>query len=195
MFKYLLPVFIFLAVCLPQWSMQATQEAEQIASAIASEIQTAEPIFLDLRTGEWTTALSQSLSKMLISRGADLRDNPSLNAPNSINMADSDSLMPINLKSYGLNSAILVQVNLNVKWQEKVEKNFFSYRSSRHPVYSFETRQIHLPDQRIVKINSYDFNRMDAPETEASRLRLRWFEPIVAATAIGSMVFLLWNFN
>ncbi len=195
MIKYLLPVFIFLGLCLSSWGMQATHEAEQIASAIAKEIQTGEPIFLDLRTGEWTPALNQNLAKLLITQGADLRDNPSIQTAELQTQAVTDTLMPINLKGYGISSALMVQVNLSVKWEEKVEKNFFSYRSSRHPVYIFETRQIHLPDQRILKISSYELDRKDTTETEASRLRLRWFEPIVAATAIGSMVFLLWNFN
>jgi hypothetical protein len=101
----------------------------------------------------------------------------------------------INLNNYSISTAVLVQVTLNVKWQEQIEKNFFSYRSTRRPIYSFETKQIHLPDQRLTKVSSYDFSRADSPEREDSRLRLRWFEPLVAATAIGSMIFLLWNFD
>ncbi|MDD4310333.1 MAG: hypothetical protein PHO32_08135, partial [Candidatus Cloacimonetes bacterium] len=76
-----------------------------------------------------------------------------------------------------------------------VQKNFFSYRSERQPVYSFETRQIQLPEQRLLKISAYDFVRPNSPETVASRMQFRWFEPLVAGAAIGSMIFLLWNFD
>ncbi len=196
MLKYLLPVCILFSLCIPVWGLQAAHEAETIAVAIAKEIQTGEPIFLDLRTGEWTTSLNQSLAQILLTRGADLRDNPnSLQSPEFAMDNTEDGFKQINLKEYSITSAVLVQVNLNVKWQEQVEKNFFSYRSTRHPIYSFETKQIHLPDQRLIKVSSYDFSRADSPEREDSRLRLRWFEPLVAATAIGSMIFLLWNFD
>lgn len=196
MLKYLLPVCILFSLCIPVWGLQAAHEAETIAVAIAKEIQTGEPIFLDLRTGEWTTSLNQSLAQILLTRGADLRDNPnSLQNPEFAMDTTEEGFKQINLKEYSITSAVLVQVNLNVKWQERVEKNFFSYRSTRHPIYSFETKQIHLPDQRLIKVSSYDFSRADSPEREDSRLRLRWFEPLVAATAIGSMIFLLWNFD
>jgi hypothetical protein len=196
MLKYLLPVCIFLCLSVPVWGLQAAHEAETIAAAIAEEIQTGEPIFLDLRTGEWTASLTQNLSKILLAREADLRDNPnSLQNPEFAMEITEEGYKQINLKDYGINAAVLVQVNLNVKWQERIEKNFFSYRSTRHPIYSFETKQIHLPEQRLIKISAYDFSRTDSPEKEVSRLRLRWFEPLVATTAIGSMIFLLWNFG
>ncbi|MDD2228872.1 MAG: hypothetical protein PHY48_05640 [Candidatus Cloacimonetes bacterium] len=196
MFKYLLSVCIFLCLCLPTWSIKAAKEAEIIASEIAKEIQTDEPIFLDLRAGEWTAPLIQDLSRILLSRGADLRDNPNaLQIPEySLELADN-SLGHINLPDYGITNAVLVQVNLSVKWQEKIEKSFFSYHSTRQPVYSFETKQIHLPDLRLIKISAYDFSRLDSPDSEVSNLRLRWFEPLVAAAAIGSMIFLLWNYD
>lgn len=190
MLKILLPVWIFLCLWLPLLAVQAAQEAVEIASAIAQEIQTGEPVFLELHTGEWTPALSQQLSMLLIERGTDLR---------TANETDHSELEPavgqINLANYGLESALLVQVELNVKWLEVVQRNFFSYRSERHPIYSFETKQILLPQQRLIKVSSYDFNRPNSPDTEISRLRLRWFEPLVASAAIASMIFLLWNFN
>jgi len=196
MYKVLLPVCIFLCLCLPMFGVQASHEAELIAEAIANEIQTGEPIFLDIHAGEWTASLSQKLSLALLKRGADIRDNPNslLNPEFDIEYTD-EGFKQINLKDYALNSAVLVQVNMNIKWQEEVQKNFFSYRSIRRPVYSFETKQIRLPDKQLTKVSSYDFVREDAPEKDFSLLRLRWFEPIVAATAIGSMIFLLWNFD
>ncbi|MCK9309209.1 MAG: hypothetical protein PHH43_00960 [Candidatus Cloacimonetes bacterium] len=196
MFKYLLSVCIFLCLSLPAWCLKTAQEAEIIAKEIGKEIQTDEPIFIDLRAGEWTDPLIQDLSIILLNRGADLRDNPQTlqNPDYSLEVADNGSEQ-INLKDYGIASAVLVQVNLNIKWQEKIEKSFFSYHNTRQPVYSFETKQIHLPEQRLIKISAFDFSRPDSPESEVSSLRLRWFEPLVAAAAIGSMIFLLWNYD
>jgi hypothetical protein len=190
MHKYLLPVWIFLCLCLPLAAVQATLEATEIASAIANEIQTGKPVFLELNTGEWTPALSQQLSQLLIERGTDLRTE--IQPTNSVSELGGNQ---IKLADYSLDSALLVQVELNIKWLEVVQRNFFSYRSERRPIYSFETKQILLPEQRLIKVSSYDFNRANSPETEVSTLRLRWFEPLVASAAIASMIFLLWNFN
>ncbi|MDD4310494.1 MAG: hypothetical protein PHO32_08950, partial [Candidatus Cloacimonetes bacterium] len=172
MFKYLLPVWILLCLCLPLRAVQAAHEAQQIAAAIASEIQTGEPIILDLRTGEWTAALSQNLYDLLLKKGADLRTEALDELDSNQMLTDEpEEYNSPRLSDYGIDSAILVQVNLNVKWQDVVQKNFFSYRSERQPVYSFETRQIQLPEQRLLKISAYDFVRPKSPETVASRMQ------------------------
>ena len=185
-----------MCLCLSLGAVQAAQEAETIAAAIAKEIQTDQPIFVDIHAGEWTAALAQNLYRLLIAKGADVRTQ-------SQNQLDPASAFPpldeepgtLKLAEYNLGSAVLVQVNLNIKWQEEVNKSFFSYRSERRPVYSFETKQIKLPEQRLLKVSAYDFFRPNSPETQVSSLRLRWFEPLVAGAAIASMIFLLWNFD
>jgi len=193
MTKYLLPVWILLLVSLSLNAIQAAQEAEIVAYAIAAEIQTGQPIFLDLQCGEWTSALTQQLTRILLSQKADLRVD---NSDTDTIIANSDEVSnSVKLADYGLDSALLVQVSLNLKWQEKVQRNFFSYHSERSPVYSFETKQIQLPKQQVLKLSTYDFFRPHSADTGVSRLRLRWFEPLVAGAAIASMVFLLWNFD
>jgi len=193
MFKHLLSVWLFGCLAFALSAVQTTHDAEQIARAIAPEIQTGLPVFLDLQCGDWTTALSQQLTAQLLARGADLRIDLSSLAT-EVALPDS-AASGIRLSDYGLDSALLVQVSLNLKWQEVVQRNFFSYRSERHPIYSFETRQIQLPEQKILKISSYDFDPPKAAEKDRPQLRMRWFEPLVAAAAIGSMIFLLWNFD
>ncbi len=189
MIKYLLPVWILLCYALPLSAVQATHEAEIVAYAIAAEIQTGQPVFLNLQCGDWTPALMQQLTHILVNQNVDLRLDKS-----STEDSEASNNMP-NLTEYSLDSALLVQVNLNLKWQEKVQRNFFSYHSERSPVFSFETRQIQLPQQKVLKISTYDFIRPSSVDAEVSRLRLRWFEPLVAGAAIASMVFLLWNFD
>lgn len=193
MTRYLFPVWIFLICSLSLNAVQAAHEAEIIALAISTEIQTGQPVFLDLKCGEWTPALSQHLVSQLLARNEDVRINFS---DLEGDLAESEvGLSRIKLSDYGLSQALLVQVNLNLKWQEEVQRNFFSYRSTRKPVYSFEISQIKLPEQKIIKVSNYDYRRPSNPDEEVSRLRMRWFEPLVAGAAIGSMIFLLWNFN
>jgi hypothetical protein len=193
MIRYLLLVWILLLGCLSLNAVQAAHEAEIIALAISTEIQTGQPVFLELNCGEWTPSLSQHLISQLLARNEDVRVD--FSGPDA-ELAESDSgSSRIKPSDYGLATALLVQVNLNLKWQEKVSRNFFSYRSVRQPVYSFEIRQIMLPEQKIIKISNYDFSRPNADEQETPQLRMRWFEPLVAGAAIASMIFLLWNFN
>jgi hypothetical protein len=142
---------------------------------------------------DWTSALTQELSALLIQRKLDLRIARENRVPDF--GSEAEEAQSFQLQDYGLDSALLVQVKLNLKWQEQVQRNFFSYRRDRLPVYSFETMQILLPEQRLLKLSSYDFSRPQAREAEASNLRMRWFEPLIAGAAIGSMIFLLWNFD
>ncbi len=191
--RFLLAVCISFCLCMPLLAIQATQEAKVIALAIADEIQTSQPVFLELDCGDWTSALTQELSALLIQRKLDLRIARENRVPDF--GSEAEEAQSFQLQDYGLDSALLVQVKLNLKWQEQVQRNFFSYRRDRLPVYSFETMQILLPEQRLLKLSSYDFSRPQAREAEASNLRMRWFEPLIAGAAIGSMIFLLWNFD
>lgn len=193
MTRFLLTVWILLCLSIGLNAIQAAHEAEIIALAIADEIQTGQPVFLDLNCGEWTPALSQHLVSQLIARNEDVRLQFS---DQEAGISDTETnLSQIKPSDYGLSQALLVQVNLNLKWRDEVQRNFFSYRSTRQPVYSFEISQIQLPQQKILKVSSYDFSRPKNPEEDLVRLRMRWFEPLVAGAAIGSMIFLLWNFN
>ena len=97
------------------------------------------------------------------------------------------------LSDYGINSAILISVDLNLKWQVVERKSFLSYRSERIPVYSFITKQIQLPEYRLLSIDHYDFAPQDNIDSSISAPRLKWFEPLIASTAVASIIFLLWT--
>lgn len=183
-------VWILLSVFSLLGAMQIAQEADSIAAEISSRIQTSEPLFLSVNAGEWTPFLQNSLSEKLLARGLDLRVPIGISPDATLDPADS-----LDLSSYQLSTALLVQIGLNLKWEQHTQKSFFSYHNERRPVYSFEIKQLKLPEQRLISISEYDFIRDHAPETEVSRLRFRWFEPLVASAAIASMIILLWNFN
>jgi len=139
--KYLLPV-CFLLLISKLLSFQETLTLDQIITEIATEIQTGQPIFLDINCGEWNPVLTQKLSTNLLEKGADLRYN--LSETNAGISSPEEKKVP-DLSVLGLEKALLVQINLNIAWQETVKSSFFSYRTERYPVHIFEIRQIQLP--------------------------------------------------
>jgi len=100
MIKYLLPVWILLCYALPLSAVQATHEAEIVAYAIAAEIQTGQPVFLNLQCGDWTPALMQQLTHILVNQNVDLRLDKS-----STEDSEASNNMP-NLTEYSLDSAL-----------------------------------------------------------------------------------------
>lgn len=186
---FLVWVMFIAATCLG--ALQISQEAATIAVALVDEIQTTEPVILQVDAGEWTSSLEQELLSRLLAKGMDVRMNAASSAsPEPDSLANTP-----NLAAYGIDRALLLKIGLNLKWEQRSSTGFFSYHSQRVPVYSFTTSQISLPGWRIVKQTSYDFYRPNNQQTDNSGLRLKWFEPLIASAAIVSLIFLLWNFN
>ena len=189
--KYWLSV-CFLLLISELLSLQDPLPLNKITSEIATEIQIGQPIFLDINCGEWNPVLTQKLSAELLEKGADLRYN--LSETKIAQAYTEDEKVP-NFLIPGLEKALLVQINLNIVWQETVKSSFFSYRTERYPVHIFEIRQIQLPAQQILKISTYSLPRPNPDSSGTGSLHFRWFEPLVAGAAIGSLIFLLWNFD
>ncbi len=173
------------------WAEKLHEDAEQIAIHIADQLHSDLPVFLDIRCGEWTPALSQSLRDILLQRSFDLREAKS----RALFDPDNTSMENGTLNEYGISSAILVSVELNLKWQVVERKSFLSYRSERIPVHSFITKQIQLPEYRLLNIDHYDFVQQDSKDGSISSPRLKWFEPIIVSTAVASFIFFLWTFE
>ncbi|HOH59923.1 MAG: hypothetical protein KBB33_02825 [Candidatus Cloacimonetes bacterium] len=181
---------ILILICVPcLWAEQTQKEADEIASNLALLIEAGSPVFLDLRCGEWTPALSQSLSEELLAKGVDLREIK------THTLFDEESEMPqsILLADYGITEARLVQVTLDLHWQVIEHKSFFSYRSERIPVYRFVVKQLVLPQHQLNKVDTYDFSPVGSRDSSISAPRLRWFDPLIAGTALASIIFLLWT--
>jgi hypothetical protein len=171
------------------WAEQPNDELAKIALDIASTIDLDQPLFLDLRCGEFTPDLSQSLSSLLLKRKADLRQSTA----HSFYTDFDPETESISLDEYGLQQALLVQVQMNIKWVTKEHKSFFSYRTERNPVHSFEVKQIQLPGRQLIQIDSFEYLQYNSAESTLSAPGLRWFEPLIATTAIASIIFLLWT--
>jgi len=187
--KVLAFVVLFSACAVSAWAEKLHAESELIAQQIADYLDPSQPLFLDIRCGEWTPALNQSLSKILLERSFDLRQSLS-NSP--LRGYEPDTETP-NLTDYGIDSAVLASVELSLKWKILEHKNFFSYRTERIPVYSFITKQTKLPENRLLRIDDYDFVPDESEQSSFSAPRLQWFEPIIVGTAVASIIFLLWT--
>ncbi len=171
------------------WAEQQDSEVELIAAQIAELIPTTDAIFLDLRCGEWTPALSQELNRILLENGADIRQIRSY----PIFAETNEDERGVRLDDYALDQARLVRVNMNIRWQTQERKSFFSYRTEQMVVYDFELRQLLLPEHRLIKIDTIKHTVPSSQDGSISAPRLRWFEPLIASTAIASIVFLLWT--
>lgn len=185
----LLVALLFSAHVPAAWAESLHEEADSIAIRIAAGIPSGQAVFLKLRCGEYTQALSSSLRKELLARSIDLREVPDLLAINSSLEADSG----LNLDAYGLKSALLIDVELQLSWETHEDKSFLAYRSRRIPVHRFVTKQIQLPQYRLQKIDNYDLMGQKNPDAGASTMKLKWFDPLLVSTAVASIIFLLWT--
>lgn len=171
------------------WAEKMHEEADRIAQEIVSGLSSEHALVLDIRCGEWTPALSQSLRQLLIDRSFDVREIRSQDLLNLSEMHEE----AFDMKSIGIESAVLVNVELNLKWQMLEHRRFLSYRTERVPVLSFIVKQIKLPEQRLLQIDSYDFVQAGSRDSSMSSMRLRWFEPLIVSSAVASIIFLLWT--
>lgn len=183
------------------WSVFASAknqslEASQIADSLAARISVSEPIILELRTGEWTPALQTALRKALLNRGADIREiRGEFPSPAP---ADSMDAFPMlgdgySVEQLGLDSALLVQVDMDYGWQTIERKTFFSYTQERHQVYNFGIKQIRLPAYKLQAISVYVHERKNQGSSETKISHLKWFEPVFASLALASIIHLLWT--
>lgn len=171
------------------WAEQPDDELRAVAQDIADAIALDQALFLDLRCGEFSPALSRNLSQLLLEQGADIRQS---SAHSFYTEFDPES-ESISLDEYGLQQALLVQVQMNIKWVTKEHKSFLSYRTERKAVHSFEVKQVQLPGRQLIDIDSFDYLQPYSAESTMSAPHLRWFEPLIATTAIASIIFLLWT--
>ena len=185
----LLMTMLLLAHATMVWAEQPDEELGAVARDIADAIALDQALFLDLRCGEFSPALSKNLSQLLLERGADIRQS---SAHSFYTEFDPES-ESISLDEYGLQQALLVQVQLNIKWVTKEHKSFLSYRTERKAVHSFEVKQVQLPGRQLIDIDSFEYMQPDSAENTVSAPHLRWFEPLIATTAIASIIFLLWT--
>jgi len=189
-------ILLIVLICIISSHLLAEKSAEMISRVgldIASLVNTDKPLFLDIRTGEFSPTLERELKTHFLKRKMDLREMQS--AINRIEDIDSLSLAvnTLDIRNYGLTSAMLLQVDLDITWQQTEQRKLFSYQSFRVPVYVFDIKLISLPEYRLTAIYSSSHKAEDIPNSYSGVSRLKWFEPFFATAALGSLVFLLWT--
>jgi hypothetical protein len=187
--RLLFVALLFSAHASVVWAEKMHEEADQIALEIASWLDPGQALVLDIRCGEWTPALSQSLRQILLERLFDLRE---IRSQDLLSLYETNP-EAVDLSKYGIDSAVMVNVELNLKWQMLEHKKFLSYRTERVPVQSFVVKQIQLPEHRLLRIDNYDLVQKGTKDSSLSAPRLQWFEPLIVSSAVASIIFLLWT--
>lgn len=173
----LIIILLVIAHVSPAWASRQENQSRLLATTIADFLEPDADHYLDIRCGEWTPSLKRELSAELLKRGFDLKETAG-----SRGVYDSE-----------IAEGVLVQVDLNLEWKQVEEKNFFSYTSRRVPHSIFVVKQIALPENRLQKLDSFEVLLNQETQPNSSSIRLRWFDPLIAITAVASIVFLLWT--
>ncbi len=185
-------VFLVLLLCLSTIALarQQDKEIKLVSEALVSMIDTSQPLFVEVRAGEWSSRLETEIRKALLLRGADLREN----LPRPLYEINEETTGATdNLSAYDLVTANLVQINMDIDWETIEERRVFSYQSTRVPVYKFEVKTILLPNYRLLSLASYVHVSKDSPRIQSTNHRLKWFDPVIATAALGSLIYLLWT--
>jgi hypothetical protein len=188
-------VLLLLAIlCIPLWgeTQIAVAEPDLISSRIAEMIAIEDPLVLDIQAGDLTSALDYRIRNLLLQKGADLREA----VPNSpldyvINAPDGqaeNTKLPLSL-----NRLNLVRVSMELGGITIERKSFFSFHSDRYPLYTFQIRQISLPAYKLERMDSLSFVDKGQQPDRQIITNVKWFEPVLATTAIASLIYLLWT--
>jgi len=188
--KHLILPLLIACFCSLAGARAAAEETDRISSRIAEVIAVDQPLFLSVNAGDLSSTLDFKLRRQLLLKGADLRETRQTE-PDLLTEGEADP--GLLLASYALRSATLVEVNLELKWETIERKSFLSYRSERKPYYTFEVKQISLPDYQLKQIDQLSFAVEDQRVENRSPAHLKWFEPALATTALASLIYLLWT--
>ena len=187
----LIILLALMGFCLCAETHYPLAEPEIISNQIVNLIDLSEPIFLDIQAGDFTSALDYHIRYMLLEKGADIREWTSENNPFYLpSLTDSipKSLLPLSLAK-----ARLVIITMDLGSTKVETKSFLSYHSESYPLYSFQIKQIELPSYKLLRVDNLSFTDSKIRSSNSNITSLKWFEPILAVTAISSIIYLLWT--
>jgi hypothetical protein len=168
-------------------SRYPSAEPDTISTQISELIDISSPLLLDIQAGDLSTQLDYLIRHKLLLKGADIRELPEGEdiLPDSLGVGE-----PVN---FALQRSRLVRITLDLGSTVIERKSFLSYHSDRYPLYTFQIRQIALPDNRLLQIDSLSFtDTQSKPESRATG-DVKWFEPVIASAVVVSLVYLLWT--
>ncbi len=191
MLRCLLPLLALL--CLPLGAEAAFDNAEPefISERIVELIDVSHPLILDIQAGDLTPRLDFLIRGLLLAQGADLRETDPRDGL-AWAVSAGDSLTAANLGPFAAQNLTLVSVGLDLGGTTVESKSFLSYRSERYPLYTFLVKQIRLPGYKLLSIGELSFTDRERKTSGPSLSSLKWFEPVLASTALASLIYLLW---
>ncbi len=169
----------------------ASAEPEFISERIVELIDLSRPLVLDIQAGDLTPRLDFLIRGLLLQRGADLRESDPFSETHFY-APEADSL-PKEPLPQALQNLNLVSVSMELGGITIENKSFLSYRSSRHPLYTFQVKQIQLPAYQLLAIEELSFTDQSSGSGSSPLAGLKWFEPVLATTALASLIYLLWT--
>lgn len=169
----------------------AVREASR---SIVQTIDTGEPIFIEIRAGQFSSVLANEVKKQLLEKGADLREaelDYSMTAQDSLEEYDFSQARA--LTQLGLKQARLILVEMELDWKTIEERGFLSYSSTRIPLYLFNIKQIALPSGQLLKLDSFSQEAETSTDNQKTAKGITWFEPMLITAALASIIYLLWT--
>ncbi len=168
----------------------------EVAEGLIQYIDTSLPVIIEVVGGDWTIPLQTEIRSRLLEKGADIREvDDRLQIPENLwdDQIPEQVLLLSKLSALGLDSVIVVQIRLDLQWQIREQRKFFSYRRERLPVYNFHIRSMQLPEFRLLRIGTYSHVGDPNPIDRTQQYRLKWFEPVITSVALASIIYLLWT--
>ncbi len=189
-------LFLLLAITCLHLSAEtrfATADPDLISSQIVDLISTSAPILLDIQAGDLTSDLEIKIRQLLLQKSADVLEYGSERDSRFYYFTDEDTLALPNLDYFAVNSAQLVRISLDLGGTTIERKGFLSYHSERYPLYTFQIKQISLPQNKLLRIDSLSFVDKSRQPEERVLTNSKWFEPVLASTALATLIYLLWT--
>jgi len=195
-----MPRYLWLILLAALWikpvlAQVSPTEISALGEAIVKQISTGEPLILDIRAGEWSQALANEIKRQLLLRGADIREAGLGQHSPALTFTEEDSLglEEYNLELLKLKTALLVWVEMELRWQTVERKSFLSYSSQRKPLYVFNIKQIFLPSRQLRQVGSVSRELNANEHSRETMSGIKWFEPMLATAALASIIYLLWT--
>lgn len=192
MSKYLVLLLALACFHLGAETSYAKAEPEIISEQIVELIAIDRPLILDIQAGDLTPRLDFLIRGLLLAKGADLRETDTLPEA-QLSLGQGDSLFLPEPEAYARQKLNLVSVSLELGGLTLEHKNFLSYRSERLPLYTFQIKQISLPGYQLLELDELSFTGQDLQSGSPVLSNLKWFEPVLATTALASLIYLLWS--
>ncbi|MBW6514827.1 MAG: hypothetical protein K0B87_08755 [Candidatus Syntrophosphaera sp.] len=186
-FLLLLLFLAFCQLCLAE--DLPPMEPDLISARIVELIDIGSPILLEVQAGDLTSALDFRIRRLLLEKGADLRERD----PDGPDSFTADSLWQSGFAPHALASFNLVRVTMELGGTTVERKSFLSYHRQRYPLHTFQVRQLTLPGNRLERIDSLSFMDRASGSNDQPLSTLKWFEPVLATTALASLIYLLWT--